>query len=832
VKDGIDIPFSAPGADESARAVKALGNALTKLRDDVTALVAAFEKDTQATKKDAEETEKAAKAKRSFADAAGEATDKANELFDELKNAAGAYAGVTAAALGFAAVTLKLAANHEQEIRTVSKLGGAYAQVQAATNGVVTAQEALKAQQALVQSGLRVSDAELAAITRKARDFALATGTDATQALDQLVEGLRQGEAGSLRKYGIAVDANKSRTRQFHDSLADLQKEQAKSAAQQTTLNEELSKTPGLLHSVVGSMANAVSQALGFDKALRGLNSRFQELVDLQRQAAKDQQKLATFDQRIALNQQLGRLRAAGLTNGTLATVDTTHMSVEQMARYQSLLGGINPGAVAGSFADLTDPTQTAAQQRRLNEAVRARMRSLGITNGSIVEEMNANDQRDADARMGRGGVGPTREIQGSGGSSGEDKSPDRSSIVEQLRAITRLRAIRGLQLGLQSFDKGANESAAAYVERIGHFLEERFVVLDEQLVKRRGETEFDFAKRRLDLVATTLKAIGDAENKAQEERARASEAAFNTLFEATKKDVAAIEAVVARLKAPKESAADTLFNDLKSGARTEQGEMFRLGSLQNDVIAANAQGNTERVTAIRAQADAIGEATLRYREFAQSQREANDVGLQLTRGMQQSAVMQSTAAQSFSKLTIGAVEGATNAWAQHFVAFAQGKESFDQALKAMTASVLEQVAIESAKYAAFQFFQGVGNLAAFNYPGAALNFVAAAGFTALAAGSAVASGELSRSAQPSVPQATQGGAGAQRGQLPQMGRTSGTPDFGGGGGNTAIVFGGPVFQTREAVLESLHGLATEAFSTRGVSAGMGAQIASSLGNA
>lgn len=828
MSNGIEIPFSTPGAESSARAVKAVGSALDELRGNVDKAAKAFESGAEAAKKDADATEEAAKSKRTFGEAASEAADKANELFDSLKSAAVAYAGVAAAAIGFAAVTLKLAADHEKEIRTVNQLGGAYAQVQAATHGVIGAQEALKAQQSLVQSGLRVSDAELAAITRKARDFALATGTDATQALDQLIEGLRQGEAGSLRKYGIAVDASKSRTKQFHDSLSALQKEQSKTAVAQTTLNEELAKTPGLMHSMVSAMSAAVAQALGFDKALRGMNQRFQELIDLQRQAAKDQQKLATQDQRIALNQQLERLRAAGLSDATLATVDTTHMSTEQMGRYQALLGGINPGEVAGSWQALTDPTQSAALSRRLNEVVARRMRDAGITNSSIVSEMNANDRRDMDLREGITETGPAREIN-KAGSGGTDKSPDRSSVVEQLRTITRLRAIRGLQVGLQSFEQGANETATAYVERIGQALESRFVVLDEQLIKRRGETEFDFAKRRLELVASTLKAIGDAENKAQEERARAGEAAFNAMLESTKKDVTSIEAVVKRLKAPKETAADLLLKDLKSGARTEQGEMLRLGSLQNDVIAANAQGDAEKATAIRAQADAIGEATLRYRELTQAQREANDVGLQLGRGMQQSAVMQTTAAQSFSKLTIGAVEGASNAWAQHFVAFAQGKESFDQALKAMTASVLEQVAIESAKYAAFQFFQGIGNLAIGNYPGAALNFLAFGGFTALAAGSAIASGELAKASSASAPSTPATSAGS-RGQLPQMGRTSGTPDVGGGGGNTTIVFGGPVFQTREAVLESLHGLSTEAFATRGFPSSMTAQLAASMG--
>lgn len=82
-------------------------------------------------------------------------------------------------------------------------------------------------------------------------------------------------------------------------------------------------------------------------------------------------------------------------------------------------------------------------------------------------------------------------------------------------------------------------------------------------------------------------------------------------------------------------------------------------------------------------------------------------------------------------------------AWESHFAAFAKGKESFGEAMRAMTASVLEAIAAQSLKEAAFQFAKGIAALASFNYGGAALHFAAAAGFGALAFGGYAAAGAI-----------------------------------------------------------------------------------------
>jgi hypothetical protein len=138
------------------------------------------------------------------------AKEKSQGVEESLSEAAGALKEGLSAAIevaqkvGQAVLDLAhAAAEHERTARALSILGTAYAQVQAATNDTVSAQQALAVQQSLVQSGLRVTGDQLATITRRAREFALQTGRDTSQAVEQLTDALRGGEAEGLRKFGL-----------------------------------------------------------------------------------------------------------------------------------------------------------------------------------------------------------------------------------------------------------------------------------------------------------------------------------------------------------------------------------------------------------------------------------------------------------------------------------------------------------------------------------------------------------------------------------------------------------------------------------------------------
>lgn len=135
---------------------------------------------------------------------------------------------------------------HERSERAMRTLGSAYNDVVQQTRGAVTAAEALRAQQSLVQSGLQLSGEELGRVTRAAREYALATGTETTQALEQLTGALRGGEAEGLRAFGITLEANSTRSHSFRTALNQLETQQramAPSAQSMAEANANLGRT-------------------------------------------------------------------------------------------------------------------------------------------------------------------------------------------------------------------------------------------------------------------------------------------------------------------------------------------------------------------------------------------------------------------------------------------------------------------------------------------------------------------------------------------------------------------------------------------------------------
>lgn len=152
------------------------------------------------------------------------------------------------------------AAAHEANERALRMLGGAYADVSRQTQGAFTAAEALRAQQGLVQSGLQLSGAELGSVTRAAREYALATGTEATQALEQLTDALRNGEAGGLRRFGVTLEANTTRSQSFRSALTQLETQQRGMAPAAQTLAEANADLGRTWDQMTSSLAGSIAQ--------------------------------------------------------------------------------------------------------------------------------------------------------------------------------------------------------------------------------------------------------------------------------------------------------------------------------------------------------------------------------------------------------------------------------------------------------------------------------------------------------------------------------------------------------------------------------------------
>lgn len=162
----------------------------------------------------------------------------------------------------YGAAFTEAAISGDRHRRALAILGSAYQAVAAATHGAVSAEQALAVQQKLAQSGLNLTAQELGTVTRAAREYALRTGTDTTQALDQLTEALRNGEAGGLRRFGVALTNTKTRGEALSQSLMQLQAAQTGTTPSAETLGESYERMSRTFRESSGAAAVAIAEAL------------------------------------------------------------------------------------------------------------------------------------------------------------------------------------------------------------------------------------------------------------------------------------------------------------------------------------------------------------------------------------------------------------------------------------------------------------------------------------------------------------------------------------------------------------------------------------------
>tara|TARA_R110000868_G_scaffold10891_5_gene52595 strand:+ start:1153 stop:3159 length:2007 start_codon:yes stop_codon:yes gene_type:complete len=180
----------------------------------------------------------------------------AAEFTRGLAEGMGVIAAVAGATVAFGFKVAELSAEFETSQRAATLLGSAYAQVDLATRGAISAQTALRAQQTLVQSGLQLTGVQLGVVARAARDYALATGTEASQALEQLTDALRTGSSEGLGRFGIAIADTHSRTGNFTAALNSLTAAQQGHAAAALTSAEQLEKLKTGLTFLAGEAAS------------------------------------------------------------------------------------------------------------------------------------------------------------------------------------------------------------------------------------------------------------------------------------------------------------------------------------------------------------------------------------------------------------------------------------------------------------------------------------------------------------------------------------------------------------------------------------------------
>ena len=286
----------------------------------------------------------------------GRAAHAFNEVAEFAQRAGGAVLNATRA-------VIQSAAAHETQQRALQGLRGGYDEIARATNGTINATAAYRAQQTLLNSGLRVSGGELATIARHAREHRDVTKS-AEEAVQELTEALREGDTGGLRKYGIAVQEGATRAQMFETALRRMRREAAGVGPTARTMAEDVHRFEESLTQGGNALGALVEHATGarsamneLGESIRTVSSDIAELIERENQLPQQRA------------QQQARTRA---TDDYLTAQRGLRNALQSAGFSDAEARGLIPRTALGSLT----PDQIQTQARRLAE-VRASLGAL-----------------------------------------------------------------------------------------------------------------------------------------------------------------------------------------------------------------------------------------------------------------------------------------------------------------------------------------------------------------------------------------------------------------------------------------------------------------------
>lgn len=318
-------------------------------------------------------------------------------------------AEVSATFAGIAGASVAVAAQVEKQDAALRRLGGAYEAVSIATNGAFSAQQALTLQGQIQASGVRVNTQQLALLTRAAREYALATGNDASEAVEKLTNAIVNNSEDALSELGLAQARATTSTETLANMTRLLEERFRGTSPAARTLNEDLARLPDVLARIgntaaqvaIGGLARFIDAANGAGTAARAWRDIIEQPdTDRQvaRQRATDNERRMLQDRRQAV---LNRLNRAGVSipeslrerlGYGLNRADDRELTALTRALDQSTRQGTGP-VRTGEPAFGFDTNFSAG--RAINDAsngadyafARATRESFGLMNAAIEEE-------------------------------------------------------------------------------------------------------------------------------------------------------------------------------------------------------------------------------------------------------------------------------------------------------------------------------------------------------------------------------------------------------------------------------------------------------------
>lgn len=623
----------------------------------------------------------------------------------------------------------------EEASHAAGLLGPAYDEVRRATLGTVSAQQALRAQQSLVQSGLRVSASELGTITRAARDYARATGTETTQALEQLTEALRNGEATGLRRFGVAVREGTSRAQAFETTLAALERQQRATAAPARSLSETATALSNGFRDAAGSVGRFLASSTGIvgffnsiaDAAIAAL-ARAREFFDWlsHRGEARpgDSAQTRSMVAGDQYNAAVRRARGAGFT-GALPPVD--QLSTEgreamtrQLDGFAGARGQFAPASTGLLRADGSGGGSIIANGSgplfQLNVSGPVIGDATALQSSIVAEGQRfARAQLSANAAARRPAATPPRDSAPRRGGGGGGTDPNQ--LFEAGQALAASRGSLGFLVG-----GGRPTDVAGFRAR------------------RRGESELDY-----------IHALTDAN--------REYIAVLNERYETT-----------ARGEAEARAQLSETLDAMAHGAGTGTGTALHDAAQERD---REAEAVRERRRAIVAQSEVS--------------RRQNDFGQQLGQAFgvldENGVARQVSAANTLAEGVRNAFDSMTGAVQAHYAAVVEGRESAGEAMKGILHDTLLSIGQQAVVRALWESAQAIASLAIWDFRGAAMHGASAGVF----AGVAVLAGLGAAATNPTATVAAHSGAAG--GGAGAGGFGGGVRHASGGGETRAVVY-------------------------------------------
>jgi hypothetical protein len=177
-------------------------------------------------------------------------------------NVAQGVAGAIGALAGMGAALVATLAHAEQQEAAIRRLGDAYGTVTQQTNGVMSAQEALALQGQIQAAGVRVNAEQLGLLARAAREYALATGNDASQAVEKLTNAIVNNSEDALSELNLSQARATSSAQTLANMTNTLRQRFEGTVPTARTLTEDLKKLPDVIAAIGASAADAAAGGL------------------------------------------------------------------------------------------------------------------------------------------------------------------------------------------------------------------------------------------------------------------------------------------------------------------------------------------------------------------------------------------------------------------------------------------------------------------------------------------------------------------------------------------------------------------------------------------